>query len=672
MAQYNYDENGATFNYFLLAMLSILLVPSTYSMLFGGPKKSSSKKGGCDCEGCLKKNVRLVQKAKKNTPLVTPRAILFVIGWAAFTFVSYKVATTSLESGGSWDPYEIIGGINMMSTEQAIKSRYRKLARTSHPDKAPEDATKEGKDLFEKKWIEINKAYKVLTDSEARKIFDEYGNPDGPAAMTLGIALPKWLVKDGYTAWVLVVYALIFGCGLPYIVHRWWSQAKNMTKDKILHTTMALFYRELKETIPINFVVDLLASASEYKEIVSLEKSSAYNALEAEVKKRIELTGDRFERVKRYSTAAPWSQKASVFLHSQIFRIPIHDPELKAEQEAVVVKAPHLLGGLLQISLSRNWLHTSLNIIDFGQCIIQALPLQEQSAYMSQLPLTPEILKNFHSKKHDITLIRHFLALEEDEQKTILCDLDTQKFKTVLSAAREYPSIRLATANFAVVGEENITPGSIVTLTVRVDLLTVEQLRDERKNGSKEMDVKPEADEPPKPEWWTDSKKDLVVSAHAPYFPLDKKPIWWVMLGDAKQNKLITVGRITDLSVDHQGMAKLQFQAPPKPGKLALQVYVKSDSFVACDGSVQAELEVVDGEAMEDIPDDISEPDVDSLAGQMAQSKAQGKSSVSNKPKQQKGEYDDSSESEDDDGPPAVQQSGKGHSGGGGHSCPNC
>ena len=41
-----------------------------------------------------------------------------------------------------------------------------------------------------------------LTDEEARKNWEEYGNPDGPGAVNFGIALPKWIVEKQNSVWV--------------------------------------------------------------------------------------------------------------------------------------------------------------------------------------------------------------------------------------------------------------------------------------------------------------------------------------------------------------------------------------------------------------------------------------------------------------------------------------
>ncbi len=66
------------------------------------------------------------------------------------------------------DYYKILG-VSNNATESDIKKAYRKLARKYHPDLNPND--KEA----EKKFKEINEANEVLSNSENRKKYDQYG-----------------------------------------------------------------------------------------------------------------------------------------------------------------------------------------------------------------------------------------------------------------------------------------------------------------------------------------------------------------------------------------------------------------------------------------------------------------------------------------------------------------
>ena len=68
------------------------------------------------------------------------------------------------------DYYETLGISRDVSSED-IKKAYRRLAVKYHPDKN-RDNSKEAEEKFK----EVSEAYKILSDGEKRKIYDEYGH----------------------------------------------------------------------------------------------------------------------------------------------------------------------------------------------------------------------------------------------------------------------------------------------------------------------------------------------------------------------------------------------------------------------------------------------------------------------------------------------------------------
>ncbi len=67
------------------------------------------------------------------------------------------------------DYYDVLG-VSKGADEGAIKKAYRKLAKKYHPD------TNSGNPQAEQKFKEVTEAYNVLSDSEKRKLYDQFGH----------------------------------------------------------------------------------------------------------------------------------------------------------------------------------------------------------------------------------------------------------------------------------------------------------------------------------------------------------------------------------------------------------------------------------------------------------------------------------------------------------------
>ena len=69
----------------------------------------------------------------------------------------------------SKDPYQVLG-VSRDATDEQIKQAYRRLAKKYHPDLNPNN--KEAEEKFK----EANEAYEILSDSEKKARYDQFGH----------------------------------------------------------------------------------------------------------------------------------------------------------------------------------------------------------------------------------------------------------------------------------------------------------------------------------------------------------------------------------------------------------------------------------------------------------------------------------------------------------------
>eukprot|EP00931_Biecheleriopsis_adriatica_P007366 TRINITY_DN108656_c0_g1_i1.p1 TRINITY_DN108656_c0_g1~~TRINITY_DN108656_c0_g1_i1.p1 ORF type:complete len:470 (+),score=90.98 TRINITY_DN108656_c0_g1_i1:125-1534(+) len=106
----------------------------------------------------------------KGASASTASAIGIIAGVAASSAAQASRSRNSIRCrarGGATDYYEVLG-VSRNANEKEIKSAFRKLARQYHPDVNKERSAQE-------KFQEIAKAYEVLSDSQKRSKYNQFG-----------------------------------------------------------------------------------------------------------------------------------------------------------------------------------------------------------------------------------------------------------------------------------------------------------------------------------------------------------------------------------------------------------------------------------------------------------------------------------------------------------------
>jgi len=384
-----------------------------------------------------------------------------------------------------YDPFEILE-VSTSSTDEQITKAFKKLGRRYHPDKAKD------KEEAHDKFVEISKAYKALTDPIARKNWEEHGNPDGPRGFgNLGIALPSWLVDKQYSLWVLAFYLLSFGLGVPYLVSKSWFSTKRYTKDKILHSTMALYFSQMKDSMTLKRLFDLLVTSLEFKEEFPTRPgdSAAVDELIEDIAAQVESngSGEKYEKTKALTEV--WMIKAHVLLYAHFNRFTVKNAQLKEDQEKTVSKACHLTLGMLQIALARQWLTTASQCISLVQCLVQSV--WEGQSSLLQLPYVDQlIVKHAKAKKSPIRTVRQLVEMPEEERRSLLRTLSDEQYDALVKISKTFPEVIIDSVKFVTLGQPHVIPGGLVTVKLKIRLVRAGQDVNEGKEVEEaEVDV---------------------------------------------------------------------------------------------------------------------------------------------------------------------------------------
>lgn len=525
--------------------------------------------------------------------------------WAVMAWSAYAIYNKS-QNSKLYDPFEVLG-ISPGANEKTIKRAYKVMSLKWHPDKAKDEKTKAVNNL---KFVEINKAYKTLTDEVSRKNWEEYGNPDGPTTYSLGIALPSWLVDSKNAFWVLALYGLGFGILVPFLVSRSWNSSTKYTKDGILQSSMALFYRELKEKMSMKEIAELIGQAEEFDPENFKWTSSGNQDTEKlfNFVKGVSVKNDRFDlSTTKSRKMSEFSTRVACLLFCQFHRIELPEESWRTDQILVVAKAVHLASGVLKIALVRDWPITSINAITLGQFLVQAV--WDGDLPLLQLPYFTSETAAAYLEKAKKPTIRDFMALSDELRREALepLKLNEKQLDDVMRVARSFPDCNVLNVDFKILGQEEITPDGVITCLVKLKLNRLEDAMklDMKKESEKAKKEKVEIEQfafdedgnmiestGVKTEKSSSTCSDVSLQPiHAPYYALPRKPFWWLfLLTPDLQTFMCPPVLIKDL--EDEKTVTMQFPAPPRPGLVNLRLMLRSDCLYGADLMVEAKFTI--------------------------------------------------------------------------------
>ncbi|XP_030626411.1 translocation protein SEC63 homolog isoform X1 [Chanos chanos] len=465
--QFQYDDSGNTFFYFLTSFVGLIVIPATYYLW---PRDQNAEqlrlKNLRRVHGrCLWYRLRLMKSQQSIVPTLKKGVLL--CGWALFLFLAYKVSKLDREYQ-EYNPYEVLG-LDPSASMAEIKKQYRVLSLKFHPDKGGDEST----------FMRIATAYSALTNEESRNNWIKHGNPDGPRATSFGIALPAWIVDQKNSMLVLLVYGLAFMVILPVVVGTWWYRSIRYSGDQILINTTQLYMHFMYKTPNMNMkrLIMVLTAAFEF-DPRSNKEAIIRPTDNIEVPQLIRELGNINVKKKEPPFCYPYSLKARVLVLTHLARMEVSE-NIEEDQRFVVRKCPALLQEMINVGCqltmmanSRGGIHAPRlvsieNCMKLTQMVVQGL--QESKSPLLQLPhFEEEHLRFCISKKYKVRSLQDLVSLKDSERRNMLRFLGEEKYDEVMAVLGSFPSVTMD-IKLQVLDDEdsnNITAGSIVTVTV--------------------------------------------------------------------------------------------------------------------------------------------------------------------------------------------------------------
>lgn len=626
-SEYTYDEEGDTWPFFVLAILTFVLVPLTWRWVSrltstaGTPNKLIKGSLSDDHASVGVENAAQITRYNRRQKLArvfNKTLVVLILGWATVAYVALY-CTKEADLLSAFDPYEILE-VAVSLSEREIKSKYRKLLLKFHPDKLPKDITEAAKEQMEAAFIRINLAYKALTDEVTKRNFQLYGHPDGPQNVSHGIAIPKLFVEGKYSPVMLVVYFLLIGVLLPLLVGSWWSNVKLHTKKGLHVDTAALFVRRLADRNPgiVLTPYDLLDWICLSHEIKTAFPHLAVNEVKDLIAKHL-------------------------FRNFDLLALK---PALEDDKVRVVALLPALVTGLIDIAAVFRHPDVILTALDLQKSLLQAVRPIGRYQELLQLPyVNAEVVE-----KQPIQKLGKLVTLLEAEAGKVLGISDPAKVKKALDVAAHIPQIRVLDALFKVPGEAKVTPQANCHLSVKLlvkspKLKSCPSIAKERLVDSEELDY---LRNPLK----VNEEQPRLPLTYAPYFPGTVSNSWVAVVIAQKDNKLVENSEAYHMTnVDLRNIELSQEKwieggdevavstykipitapTPANVGTYHFRLVMKNTGYFGSDVDIPLEMKVESpplvpelfkkkkAEEDEDESDsDISDPEEDSIAGALA------------------------------------------------------
>ncbi|BFY98347.1 hypothetical protein BsWGS_01387 [Bradybaena similaris] len=311
----------------------------------------------------------------------------------------------------------------------------------------------------------------------------------------------------------------------------------------INYTTIELFSMSLNNKTKIKGLIEIVANAAEYENLPIRHGEAAI----------LRQLGSRLPNKITNAKFNDPHVKTNLLLQAHLSRIQL-SAELQSDTEDILNKAIRLIQACVDVLSSNGWLSPALAAMELAQMVTQAMWSKDSS--LKQLPhFSTEIIKRCQEK--NLESIFDIMEMEDQERSEML-QLSESEMGDVAKFCNRYPNIELT---YEVLDKEGIRSGSNVNVTVTLE-----------------------------------REDEITGPVIAPFFPQKREEGWWVVIGDPKNNSLLSIKRLT---LQQKAKVKLDFMAPA-PGHYNYVIFFMSDAYMGCDQEYKFSVDVKEGDSDSD------------------------------------------------------------------------
>lgn len=413
-------------------------------------------------------------------------------------------------------------------------------------------------------------------DPAVREKWERYGNPDGAGVMSVGIALPSWLVDTKNSMFVLACYVVFLVIVFPTLAICYWTNQKGKAHNQLSQRTMYYFFHMLKDKTRFRKLITVISTSVEYMTTIPLSQAD-----EPILKKLVSILPDddkEKERMRKQKDKfPPHAIKNSVLFFTQFSRAQgVLNEGMRRDFDVILSHAGKLISGAMELTASQKFLIPTIELVGLQQMLVQAVwgPVARmgRDTHLLQIPHVKESqLSHFSNKKWKIVHLSQFCKMDPALRKEFLTselNFDESKTRDVEKLIRDVWPTDIELRVSAKVDEEEdatVTAGAIATLVV---------------------DVK----RPSHVTHGLKGKEEVPIVAHAPHYPFEKEEHWWIILGDERTHQILGLRRISALKEGVE--VKIPFLAPKKPGVYTFTTFALCDSYVGFDQKIVLQVDV--------------------------------------------------------------------------------